>query len=80
MEQEQVQTMEEAPAVEAAYPQSYWRSHQLKQPFHLLTHQLKRNILDFREGQAIKLYSTLSKALYKELTDFFDCSCKTTMC
>ena len=43
-------------------------------PFAYAPALLNRDILDFREGQAIKLYSNLSKPLYKEPTDFFDCS------
>ena len=43
-------------------------------PFAFAPALLNRDILDFREGQAVKLYSNLSKPLYKEASDFFDCS------
>ena len=43
-------------------------------PFAYAPAQLNRNILDFRESQAVKLYSNLSKPLYKEPSEFFDCS------
>ena len=43
-------------------------------PFAYAPALLNRDILDFREGQAIKLYSNLSKPLYREPTDFFDCT------
>ena len=43
-------------------------------PFAYAPALLSRDVLDFREGQAVKLYSNLSKPLYKEPSDFFDCS------
>ena len=48
-------------------------------PFAYAPALLNRDILDFREGQAIKLYSNLSKPLYKEPADFFDCSLERLM-
>ena len=43
-------------------------------PFAYAPALLNRDVLDFRERQAVKLYSNLSKPLYKEPADFFDCS------
>ena len=43
-------------------------------PFAYAPALLSRDVLDFRENQAVKLYSNLSKPLYKEPSDFFDCS------
>ena len=48
-------------------------------PFAYAPALLSRDVLDFREGQAVKLYSNLSKPLYKEPSDFFDCSLERLM-